>query len=110
MPNVRSLNLEFRMHTAPLAFAPLDLNALCYSGDFRREWLVPICLFKGLSLDRCWVRVISHVMAETVLEVESWKLRKQLIGERWNEGKEARNDAFGFERSRKGIKVLRIGC
>lgn len=39
-----------------------------------------------------------------MLEVESWKMRKEILGDLWDEDAERKRDAYGWERGKKRPK------
>lgn len=45
----------------------------------------------------------------SVLEVESWKVRKEILGDLWNEDAEAQRDAYGVEPRCNGEKEVKKG-
>ena len=76
-------------------------------GDFTQQWMVALWVFDQAILERLQLRVWSDVVEDTVLEVASHELRREIMGPRWDEKKQARCNAFGFP-SLKKAKVLRI--
>ena len=119
------------MSMEPISFCPLNEHYLCL--DFTKAWLYPLLAFKEINhnddppekdgndenqpraadsfrLDRLILKINSELKLDTVLEVESYSLRKQILGKAWDEKRERSRDAFGYEKRTGKTKVLRIGC
>lgn len=87
------LALDLNYYRAPIRFQELDqLNA---HEAFGTRWLYAIWCFQGIDLHSCWLRIRSDVHEDTVLEVESQSLRRQILDEQWDDQEQARYDAFG---------------
>ena len=62
------------------------------------QWIKPLWAFQDVGIQRCWVRLHCLSKDSSVLEVESWKVRKEILGALWNEEEEAQRDAYGVEK------------
>lgn len=130
-PNLSSLNLALCMSMEPISFCPLNEHYLCL--DFTKTWLYPLLAFKEIKqhnppleangreenqpretdvfrLDRLIFKINSYLKPDTVLEVESYNLRREILGNAWDEKRERSRDAFGYEKRTGKTRVLRIGC
>lgn len=102
------LSLELTLNKSPLRFAPFDLADEAGIGA---QWIKPLRAFQDVGIERCWVRLHCLSKDSSVLEVESWKIRKEILGAFWDEEAEAQRDAYGYEKHEKEVKkamVLRL--
>ena len=102
------LSLDLTLNKSPLWFAPFDLAGEAGIGA---QWIKPLWAFQDVGIQRCWVRLHCLSKEESILEVESWKVRKEILGSAWDEEAEARRDAYGTGRRAKEVKkamVLRL--
>ena len=93
------LSLDLTLNKSPLCFAPFDLLNKAGIGA---QWIKPLWAFQDAGIQRCWVRLHCLSKDSSVLEVESWKVRKEILGASWNEEAEAQRDAYGFEKRQVG--------
>lgn len=100
------LALDLTLNKSPLCFAPFDLADKAGIGA---QWIKPLWAFQDIGIQRCWVRLHCLSKDSSVLEVESWKVRKEILGPLWNEEAEAQRDASGFERRHSGSKEVKKG-
>ena len=98
------LRLDLNYHRCPIRFGPV---AEALYEDFTHQWMVALWVFDQAILESLRLRLYSDVVEDTVLEVASHELRRELLGPRWDEKKQARCDPFGFPLVKK-TKVLRI--
>lgn len=106
--SLTSLSLDLTLNKSPLQFAPFDLADKAGIGA---QWIKPLWAFQDVGIQRCRVRLHCLSKDSSVLEVESWKVRKEILGPFWNEEAEAQRDAYGYERHQKDVKkamVLRL--
>lgn len=88
------LSLDLTLNKSPLWFAPFDSADHAGIGA---QWIKPLWAFQDVGIQRCWVRLHCLSKESSVLEVESWKVRKEILGALWDEEAEAQRDAYGFE-------------
>ena len=98
------LSLDLTLNKSPLWFAPFDLAGEAGIGA---QWIKPLWAFQDVGVQRCWVRLNCLSKDSSVLEVESWKVRKEILGASWNEKAEAQRDAYGFEKRQSGAKEVK---
>lgn len=106
--SLTNLSLDLTLNKSPLWFAPFDLADQAGIGA---QWIKPLWAFQDVNIRRCWVRLHCLSKDSSVLEVESWKVRKEILGALWDEEEEAQRDAYGFKKHTKEIKkglVLRL--
>jgi len=89
---LRTLKLDLKLLKSPLTFGPLEE---AHRGGWATKWMLPLWAFQDVGITRCYCRLRCPAKDETVLEVESWKVRKEILGEKWNDDEEARRDAYG---------------
>ncbi|MCJ1459867.1 hypothetical protein MMC28_010246 [Mycoblastus sanguinarius] len=102
------LSLDMTLNKSPVTFASFDQVD---EAGFGAQWIKPLWAFQDADIERCWCRLRCVGKEETILEVESWKLRKEIQGDKWDDDTESKRDAYGFEESTKRPKkgmVLRI--
>ena len=102
--SLTSLSLDLTLNKSPLWFAPFDLAGEAGIGA---QWIKPLWAFQDIGVQRCWVRLHCLSKDSSVLEVESWKVRKEILGASWNEEAEAQRDAYGFEKRQSGPKEVK---
>ena len=100
------LSLDLTLNKSPLWFVPFDLADQAGIGT---QWIKPLWAFQDVGIQRCWVRLHCLSKDGSVLEVESWKVRKEILGASWNEEAEAQRDAYGSERRHNGAKEGKKG-
>lgn len=100
------LSLDLTLNKSPLCFAPFDLANKAGIGA---QWIKPLWAFQDAGIQRCWVRLHCLSKDSSVLEVESWKVRKEILGASWDEEAEAQRDAYGFEKRQGGAKEFKKG-
>ena len=126
--NLTFLNLLMTMNKEPIDFCPLNVHFIDLR--FKHEWLRPLLAFKeaketddstanegiefttiqpkdSFKLERLILQVTSQLKVDTVLEVESQHLRKEILGSAWDDKRERLRDAFGYWKKKK--KVVKIG-
>ena len=102
--SLKNLLLDLKLNVAPTTFCSLD------EAEFEgiaAAWIRPLWAFQDIDLQRCWVRLRCASKEDSVLEVESWKLRKDILGDAWDDEAESKRDAYGFSTSRKSGEVIR---
>ncbi|KAF6227343.1 hypothetical protein HO133_008787 [Letharia lupina] len=100
------LSLDLTLNKSPLWFAPFDLADKAGIGA---QWIKPLWGFQDVGIQRCWVRLHCLSKDSSILEVESWKVRKEILGALWDEEAEAQRDAYGFEKRQSGAKEVQKG-
>ena len=100
------LSLELTLNKSPLCFAPFDLADEAGIGA---QWIKPLWAFQDTGIQRCWVRLHCLSKESSVLEVESWKVRKEILGALWDEAAEAERDAYGFKKRHNSAKEGKKG-
>ncbi|KAL9134392.1 MAG: hypothetical protein Q9175_004431 [Cornicularia normoerica] len=98
------LSLDLTLNKSPLWFAPFDIIDEAGIGA---KWIRPLWAFQDVGIQRCWVRLHCLSKDSSVLEVESWKVRKEILGASWKEEAEAQRDAYGFEKRQSGAKEVK---
>ena len=109
-PAVNHLVLDLDYGYSKLQFVPFfELD----SRTFGTTWRAPLWAFEGLDLRSCICRLRSATTSEAVLEVESYNIRRALLGDAWDEAAEEGNDVFGCKKrqqdnqQRRAVGVLR---
>ena len=100
------LSLDLTLNKSPLWFVPFDLADQAGIGT---QWIKPLWAFQDVGIQRCWVRLHCLSKDGSVLEVESWKVRKEILGASWNEEAEAQRDVYGSERRHNSAKEGKKG-
>ena len=100
------LSLDLTLNKSPLLFAPFDVADKAGIGA---QWIKPLWAFQDVGIQRCWVRLRCLSKDSSVLEVESWKARKEILGALWNEEEEAQRDAYGGEKRHGAAKEVKKG-
>jgi len=100
------LSLDLTLNKSPVSFCAFDDVEIAGIGAL---WVRPLRAFQDVGIKRCWLRVHCPVKERSVLEVESWKLRKEILGDLWDEKAEKERDAFGRDKPRKAAKNVKRG-
>ena len=101
--SLKNLLLDLTLNVAPTTFCSLD------EAEFEgiaAAWIRPLWAFQDINLQRCWARLRCPSKEDSVLEVESWKLRKDILGDAWDEEAESKRDAYGYSTSRKTGDII----
>lgn len=98
------LSLNLTLNKSPLWFALFDLAGEAGIGA---QWIKPLWAFQDAGIQRCRVRLHCLSKDDSVLEVESWKVRKEILGAAWNEEAEAQRDAYGVRKHHSGAKAVK---
>ena len=101
--SLKNLLLDLTLNVAPTTFCSLDEAEFEGIGA---AWIRPLWAFQDINLQRCWARLRCPSKEDSVLEVESWKLRKDILGDAWDEEAESGRDAYGYSKSRKSGEVV----
>ena len=99
------LSLDLTLNKSPLWFAPFDLADKVGIGA---RWIIPLWAFQDVGIQECKVRLHCLSKDDSVLEVESWKVRKEILGTLWDEEAEATHDAYGYEKTPRTKKAMVI--
>ena len=91
--SLKNLMLDMTLNISPIMFCSLDEAA---SRGIGAGWMRPLWAFQDINIQRCWVRLRCPSKDDSVLEVESWKLRKEILGNRWDDEAENQRDAYGY--------------
>ena len=95
------LSLDLTLNKSPVSFCAFDDVEIAGIGA---QWVRPLRAFQDVGIKRCLLRVHCPVKERSVLKVESWKLRKEILGDLWDEKAEKERDAFGRDKPRKAAK------
>ena len=106
------LQLNLTLNKSPMSFVPFDsVDPL----DLGAQWIRPLWAFQDAGIKHCWGRIWCASQSSAVLEVESWKMRKEILGDEWDEEIESTRNAFGREKKKPGrdeaakkLQVLRL--
>ena len=91
------LQLHLTLNKSPMSFAPFD----CVDPfDLGAQWIRPLWAFQDVGIKHCWGRIWCASQSNAVLEVESWKMRKEILGDEWDEELESKRSAYGFEKKK----------
>lgn len=99
------LSLDLTLNKSPLWFAPFDLADKAGIGA---RWIIPLWAFQDAGIQQCKVRLHCLSKDDSVLEVESWKVRKEILGASWDEEAEATRDAYGYQKMPRTKKAMVI--
>ena len=99
------LSLDLTLNKSPLWFAPFDLADKAGIGA---RWIIPLWAFQDVGIQQCEVRLHCLSKDDSVLEVESWKVRKEILGASWDEEAEATRDAYGYQKTSRAKKAMVI--
>lgn len=92
MTCLEELSIDLTINDVPIVF------------DDQEPWMAPLLWFEDTGLKKCSLKLRNHAAPETVLEVETWKLRKMLLGDEYLEGM-----AGEFCYSRSPERIIREG-
>jgi len=95
------LNIELILNKSPWAFSKFDEVE---PTDLGTRWIRPLWAFQDAGIERCWGRIQCISQSDSVLEEKSLEMRKEILGELWDEKAEESRDAFGFEKVKKTPK------
>ncbi|KAK0516325.1 hypothetical protein JMJ35_000928 [Cladonia borealis] len=101
--SLKNLLLDLTLNVAPTTFCTLDEAE--FEGIGAR-WIRPLWAFQDIGLQRCWARLRCASKEDSVLEVESWKLRKDILADKWDEEAESGRDAYGYPKSKKSGEMV----
>ena len=99
------LSLDLTLNKSPLWFAPFDLADRAGIGA---RWIIPLWAFQDVGIQQCKVRLHCLSKDDSVLEVESWNVRKEILGASWDEEAEATRDAYGYQKTFRTKKAMVI--
>ena len=119
--SLTDLNLDITLNKSPVSFATLDQLDPLHPGH---EWMKPLWAFQDagpedVSIKRCWLRLRCESFEtqwnpETwreepseVLGIESQNLRRQILGEQWDEEAEKDRDYFGVSKGTRDTPALK---
>ena len=102
--SLKNLLLDLTLNISPTTFCSLDEAEFEGIGA---AWMKPFWAFQDIDLQRCWARIHCPSKDNSVLEVESWKLRKDILGAAWDDEAESGRDAYGYSKSRKSGEIVR---
>ena len=91
--SLKNLLLDLTLNISPTTFCSLDEAEFEGIGA---AWIKPLWAFQDINLERCWARILCPSEENSVLEVESWKLRKDILGDARDEEAESGRDAYGY--------------
>lgn len=97
LTSLEELSIEMTINDVPMFFSPDE------------PWMMALLWFEDIGLKRCSLMLRSHAIVDTVLEVETDKLRRLLLGENFQEGKKGYSRWFPPPKApRGGYKILNI--
>lgn len=97
LTSLEELSVDLTINDVPMFFSPDE------------PWLMALLWFEGIGLKRCSLMLRSHGVVDTVLEVESDKLRRLLLGENFQEDKKGYSRWFPPPKTpAEGHKILNI--
>ena len=99
------LSLDLTLNKSPLWFAPFELADKAGIGA---RWIIPLWAFQDVGIQQCKVRLHCLSKDDSVLEVESWKVRKEILGASWDDKAEATRDAYGYQKTPRTKKAMVI--
>lgn len=100
------LTLDLTLNKSPISFVPFDEAG---EEGLGAQWIKPLWAFQDVGIERCWGRIRCSSKARSVLEVESWKMRKEILGDRWDDEAEAHRDPYGFRASGHDKQAMKRG-
>lgn len=97
LTSLEELSLDITINDIPMFFSPDE------------PWMMALSWFEDIGLKRCSLKLRSHGAVDTVLEVETAKLRKSLLGENFQEGVNGYSHWFPPPKvPRGGYKIINI--
>ena len=98
MTSLEALSIDLTINDVPIKF------------DEDEAWVAPLLWFEDSGLKRCSLKLRNHAATDAVLEVETWKLRKLLLGDEYREGEMGESSCFNSSEKiiREGPRVINI--
>lgn len=97
LTSLEELSIDITINDIPMFFSPDE------------PWMMALMWFEDMELKRCSLKLRSHGALSTVLEVESDKLRRILLGGNFQEGKSGHSRWFPPPKVPKGgYKIINI--
>lgn len=100
------LYLKLRLPRSPTFFSAFDKVR---PEDIGTRWIVPLWAFQDAGIQRCWGQIQCHSKSSSELQEESLRMRKEIIGELWDDEAESRRDDFGYDHGMKSSKDVKKG-
>ena len=95
--SLTQLRLELTLNKSPVSFSSFDQVE---AADLGAHWIKPLWAFQDIGIKKCGARVRCISQPSAVLEVESWKLRREILGEMWDPKAESKVDAYGDDKEK----------
>ncbi len=104
--SLTKLRLDLTLNKSPVSFCAFDDVE---DSGLGAQWIRPLRAFQYIGIERCWARVHCSVKDRSVLEWASWNIRKEIIGDLWDQEAENERDPFGREKLNKEPREVRKG-
>lgn len=104
--SLTKLSLDLRLNKSPVSFCGFDEIEAAGIGA---QWIRPLRAFQYIGIKRCSARVHCSVKERSVLEWGSWSIRKEILGDSWDQEIESERDSFGRGKLRKEPKEIKEG-
>lgn len=88
------LSLNLTLPKSPTRFSAFEKARRT---DIGTRWIMPLWAFQDTDIQRCWARIYCLTKDSAELQEQSLKMRKEILGDLWDEEAELARDDYGFE-------------
>ncbi len=99
------LSLKLRLPKSPTLFSAFDGVR---AADIGTRWIMPLWAFLDAGIQRCWGQIQCLSKDRSELQKESLRMRREIIGELWDDEAESRDD-YGYDHGMKSSKDITRG-
>lgn len=100
------LSLKLRLPRSPTLFSSFDRVR---ATDIGTRWIMPLWAFQDAGIQRCWGQIHCLSKSRSELQKESLRMRKEIIGELWDDEAEGTRDDYGYDHGMKSSKDVKRG-
>lgn len=100
------LSLKLRLPRSPTLFSAFDKVR---ATDIGTRWIMSLWAFQDAGIQRCWGQIHCLSKSRSELQKESLRMRKEIIGELWDDEAEGMRDDYGYDRGMKSSKDIKRG-
>lgn len=101
-----NLSLNLWLPKSPTSFSDFDR---VYATDIGRRWIIPLWAFQHAGIQRCWGRIHCLSKSNSELGKESLRMRREILGELWDDEAESKRDDYGYDHGLKSSKYIKRG-